>query len=104
MHNISFFLWCSLWNYHPETIDLSESGLSIFKAFENQPIFKIVKNKNYDSTFTFEVIYPDVVLKIIEKYWNLNIAKSCQMYDIVYMTSTTWDKVPTAIEINSSLN
>ena len=57
----------------------SESDLSIFKAFEDRPNIKNTKNKNIGSAFTFEITYPDVVMKIII---NLNITKNSEMYDI----------------------
>ena len=57
----------------------SDSVLSVLKAFENHPSIKNIKSKKYNSTFCFEKIYTDVVMKAIN---NFNVPKSCQMNDI----------------------
>ena len=57
----------------------SDYVLSVLNAFENHPSIKNIKSKKFNSTFSFENTYSDVVMKIIN---NLNVAKSCQMNNI----------------------
>ena len=57
----------------------SDSVLSVLNAFENHPSIKNIKSKKFNSTFSFENTYTDVVMKVIN---NLNVAKSCQINDI----------------------
>ena len=57
----------------------SDSVLSVLNAFENYPSIKNIKSKKFNSTFSFENTYTDVVMKVIN---NLNVAKSCQINDI----------------------
>ena len=57
----------------------SDSVLSVLNAFENHPSIKNIKSKKFNSTFSFENTYTDVVTKVIN---NLNVAKSCQINDI----------------------
>ena len=57
----------------------SDSVLSVLKAFENHPSIKNIKSKKFNSTFSFENTYTDVVMKVIN---NLNVAKSFQINDI----------------------
>ena len=66
--------------YHCFVNDVdSDSVLSVLNAFENHPNIKNIKSKNFNSTFSFENTYTDVVMKVIN---NLNVAKSCQINDI----------------------
>ena len=51
----------------------SDSVLSIFKAFENPLSIKKIENKKFNSTFSFENTYTDVVMKVIN---NLNVTKA----------------------------
>ena len=46
---------------------------------KNPPSIKNIKSKKFNSTFSFEDTYTDVVMKVIS---NLNVAKSCQINDI----------------------
>ena len=57
----------------------SDSVLSVLNAFENHQNIKNIQSKKFDSTFSFENTYTDVVMKVIN---NLNVAKSCQISDI----------------------
>ena len=57
----------------------SDSVLSVLNAFENHPSIKNIKSKKFNSTFSFENTYADVVMKVIN---NLNVAKNCQINDI----------------------
>ena len=57
----------------------SNSVFPFLNAFENHLSIKNIKKKKLNSTFSFENIYTDVVMKVIN---NLNVAKSCQMNDI----------------------
>ena len=57
----------------------SDSVLSVLNAFENRPSIKNIKSKKFNSTFSFENTYTDVVMKVIN---NLNVAKTCQVNDI----------------------
>ena len=57
----------------------SDSVLSVLKAFENHPSIKNIKSKKFNSTFSFENTYTDVVMKVIN---NLKVAKSFQINDI----------------------
>ena len=57
----------------------SDLVFSVLKAFENHPNIKNIKSKKFNSTFSLEDTYTDVVMKVIN---NLNIAKSCEMNDI----------------------
>ena len=66
--------------YHCFLNDMdSDSVLSVLNAFKNHPSIKNIKSKKFNSTFSFENIYTDVVMKVIN---NLNVAKSCQISDI----------------------
>ena len=56
-----------------------DSVLSVLNAFDNHPSIKNIKSKKFNSTFLFENIYTDVLMKVIN---NLNVANSCQMNDI----------------------
>ena len=49
----------------------SDSVLSVLNAFENRPSIKNIKSKKFNSTFSFENTYTDVVMKVIN---NLNVA------------------------------
>ena len=65
--------------YHCFLNDMdSDSVLSVLNAFKNHPDIKNIKDK-FNSTFSFENNYTDVVMKVIN---NLNVAKSCQINDI----------------------
>ena len=57
----------------------SDSVLFVLNVFEIYPSIKNIKSKTFNSTFSFENTYTDVVMKATN---NLNIAKSCQMNDI----------------------
>ena len=57
----------------------SGSILSVFNAFKKHQSIKNIKSKKLNSTFSFENIYTDVVMKMIN---NLNVAKTCQVNDI----------------------
>ena len=57
----------------------SDSVFSVRNDFENHPSIKNIKSKKFNSTFSFENMYIDVVMKVIN---NLNVAKSCQINDI----------------------
>ena len=57
----------------------SDSVLSVLNAFENHPSITNIKSTKFNSTFSFENTYTDVVMKVIN---NLNVAKSCQINDI----------------------
>lgn len=50
----------------------------LLKIMKVTSILKIFKKKIY--IFTFDVPYPDTVMKVIN---NLNIAKTCQLNDIL---------------------
>ena len=66
--------------YHCFLNDIdSDSVLSVLTAFENHPSIKNIKWKKFNSTFSLENTYTNVVMKVIN---NLNIAKSYQMNDI----------------------
>ena len=66
--------------YHCFMNDIdSDSVLSVLNAFENHTSVKNIKSKKFNSTFSFENTYTDVVMKVIN---NLNVAKSCQINDI----------------------
>ena len=66
--------------YHCFMNDIdSHSVLSVLNAFENHPSIKNIKGKKFNSTFSFENTYTDVVMKVMN---NLNVAKSCQINDI----------------------
>ena len=66
--------------YHCLMSDMdSDSVLSVLNTFENHPSIKSIKSKKFNSTFSFEKTYTDVVMKVIN---NLNVAKSCQINDI----------------------
>ena len=58
----------------------SASVPSVFKSFENHPSMKNIKSKRFNSTFSFENTYTDVVIKVIN---NLNETGSCHMNDII---------------------
>ena len=58
----------------------SESVISVPNTFENHPCFKNIRSKKFNSTFSFENIYTDAVMKVIN---NLNVAKSFQINDIL---------------------
>ena len=47
--------------------------------FKNHPSIKNIKSKKFNSTFSFENTYTDVVMKVIN---SLNVAKTCQVNDI----------------------
>ena len=51
----------------------SDSVLSILKAFENPLSIKKIESKKFNSTFSFENTYTDVVMKVIN---NLNVTKA----------------------------
>ena len=53
---------------------------SISISFENHPSIKNIKSKKFNSKFSFENTYIDVVMKVIN---NLNLATNCQMNDIL---------------------
>ena len=57
----------------------SDSVLSVFNAFKKHQSIKNIKSKKLDSTFSFENIYTDVVMKMIN---NLSVAETCQVNDI----------------------
>ena len=57
----------------------SDSVLSVYNAFENHPSIKNIKSKKFNSTFSFENTYTDVVMKVIN---NLNAAKNFQINDM----------------------
>ena len=57
----------------------SDSVLSVLNALKNHPSIKNIKSKKFNSTFSFENTYTEVVMKVIN---NLNIAKTCQVNDI----------------------
>ena len=66
--------------YHCFMNDMdSDSVLSVLNAFENHPSIKKIKSKKFNSAFSFEDTYTDVVMKVIN---NLNVAKSYQINDI----------------------
>ena len=50
---------------------VSISVLFILSAFKNHPSIKNIKSKKFNSTFSFENTYTDVVMKVIN---NLNVA------------------------------
>ena len=58
----------------------SDSVLSVLKALESHPSIKNIKSKTFNSIFSFENTYTDVVMRVIN---NLNVAQSCQMNDIL---------------------
>ena len=60
----------------------SDSDLSVLNAFKNQPSIKNIKSKKFNSTFSFENTYNDVVMKVIN---NLNLSKTCQVNNIPTM-------------------
>ena len=60
----------------------SDSVLSVLNAFENRPSIKNIKSKKFNSTFSFENTYNDVVMKVIN---NLNLSKTCQVNNIPTM-------------------
>ena len=67
--------------YHCFMNDMdSDSVLSVLNAFENHPNIKNIKSAKFNSTFSFENTYTDVVMKVINK---LNVAKRCQINDIL---------------------
>ena len=43
----------------------SDSVLSVLNAFENRPSIKNIKSKKFNSTFSFENTYTDIVMKKI---------------------------------------
>ena len=57
----------------------SDSLPSVLNAFKNYPSIKNIKSEKFNSTFSFESTYTDVVMKVIN---NLNIAKTCQVNDV----------------------
>ena len=57
----------------------SDSVPSVLNTFENHPNINNIKSKKFNSTFSFENTYTDVVMKVIN---NLNVAKTCQVNDI----------------------
>ena len=57
----------------------SDSVLPVLNAFKNHPSIKNIKIKKINLTFSFEITYTDVVMKVIN---NLNVAKTCQGNDI----------------------
>ena len=66
--------------YHCFMKDMdSDSGLSVLKTFDIHSSIKNIKSKKFNSTFSFENTYTDVVMKVIN---NLNVAKSCQIDNI----------------------
>ena len=66
--------------YHCFMNDMDpDSVLSVLDAFENHPSIRNIKSKKFNSKFSFENTYTDVVMKVIN---NLNVAKSCQINDI----------------------
>ena len=71
--------------YHCFLNDMdSDSVLSFLQAFEDYPSIKNIKSKTFDSTFSFEDTCTDAVMKVIN---NFNLAKSCQMNDILQRLS-----------------
>ena len=60
----------------------SDSVPSVLNAFENHPSINNIKRKKFNSTFSFENTYTDVVMNVIN---NLNVTKSCQINDIPTM-------------------
>ena len=56
--------------------------LSVLNAFKNHPRIKNIKSKKFNSTFSFENTYNDVVMKVIN---NLNLSKTCQVNNIPTM-------------------
>ena len=48
----------------------SDSVLSVLSACNNHPSIKNIKSKKFDSTFSFENTYTDLVMKVIK---NLNV-------------------------------
>ena len=76
----SLILFNILKKFHCFVNDMdSDSVLSALNAFENHLSIKNIKTKKFNSTFSFENTYTDVVMKVIN---NLNVAKSCQINDI----------------------
>ena len=66
--------------YHCFLNDMdSDSVVSVLNAFENHPSIKNIKSKKFNSTFSFENTYTDIVMKVIN---NFSIAKSCQTNDV----------------------
>ena len=62
-------------NYHCFLNNMdSDSVLFILNAFKNYPGIKNIKSKKFNSTFSFENTYTNVVMKVIKK--------SCQINDI----------------------
>ena len=57
----------------------SDSVLPVLNEFENHPSLKNIKSKKFNSTFSIENTYTDVVMKVIN---NLNVARSCQINDV----------------------
>ena len=64
-------------NYFQE--EKSHSLSAIIEHFEKHPSVTNIKNKNFESTFSFKKTAPEEVVKVIR---NLNIRKSCQTTDI----------------------
>ena len=60
----------------------SDSVPSVLNTFENHPSINNIKSKKFNSTFSFENTYTDVVMNVIN---NLNVTKSCQINDIPTM-------------------
>ena len=54
----------------------SDPALSVLNAFKNHLSIKNVKRKKFNSTFSFENTYTDLVMKMIN---NLNVAKTWQV-------------------------
>ena len=63
----------------------SDSVPSVLNTFENHPNINNIKSKKFNSTFSFENTYTDVVMNVIN---NLNVTKSCQINDIPTMVTT----------------
>ena len=62
----------------------SDSVLSVLNAFKNHPSIKNIKSKKFNSTFSFENTYTDAEMKLIN---DLNVAKTCQVNDILQRLS-----------------
>ena len=69
---------CKKYQYFLNDMD-SDSVLSVLNAFKNHPSIKNIKSKNFNSTFSFENTYTDVVMKVIN---NLKVAKTYKVNDI----------------------
>ena len=73
--------------YHCFMNDMdSYSVLSVLNAFENHPSIKDINSKKFNSTFSFENTYTDVVMKVIN---NLNVAKFIKMNKDIFANFIT---------------